>query len=86
MTTRGTSQTGTSGQPPVPTGRTTRSGTRHSAPVPSPPGNGLSPGQKKEKKTAGEEARNILTKERCLLVDEKATPNTLYKIIERILK
>ena len=86
MSGRGTSQTGSSGQPPTTTSRVMRSSTKTSTST-LPSGKGLSPNGKKSKPaTAGEEARSVLADKKCMEADEKATPIALFKIFKKILE
>ena len=86
MSVKGSSQTGSSGQPPTTASRVTRSHTKPTVSVP-PNAKGLSPIAKKNKPaTAGEEARQVLADKKCIDTDEKATPIALFKIFKRILE
>ena len=86
MTTKGTSQAGTLGQPP-PALRATRASSRQATAAP-PSGSTASPGEKGKKgekrQTAGEQSRHVLINAKCLGPDEQVAPSALFKIFDRI--
>ena len=87
MTSKGTSQAGTLGQPPTAL-RATRASSRQTTITP-PNGGIASPvdkGKKGEKRqTAGEQSRQVLINAKCLGPDEQVAPSTMYKLFDRIL-
>ena len=87
MTTKGTGQAGTLGQPPAAL-RATRASSRQATATP-PNGGIASPGEKGKKgekrQTAGEQSRHVLTIAKCLGPDKQVTPSTMYKLLDRIL-
>lgn len=88
MSSRGPSQAGSLGQPPMSGSHVTRSNTKvqMSAP-PSSKASGASPNVKKGKVgTAGEQARQVLVENICTEVGEQVMPITLFKTFKKILE
>ena len=91
MSARGTSQAGSSGQPPTTASRVTRSSsntkTLQSSTSLSGKANSDSPSAKKVKSTtAGEQARQVLTENKLIETGEQVTPIMLFKTFKRILE
>ena len=87
MTSKGTSQAGTLGQPPTALCATRASLRQMTV---TPPNGGIASPVDKGKigekcQTTGKQSRQVLINVKCLGLDEQVTPSTMYKLFDRIL-